>query len=323
MAIATNTYQSYDAKGLREDLSNAIYRISPEETPFFSSIGTGPRARAISFDWQTDELKAADGSNAVAEGEEFSFEAATPSVRLANICQILRAEALVSGSLEAVDKAGRASEMAYQMELRSAEIKRDLETILLSNQAADMGGWNVPRRLAALLALVKTNVDEAADGASPVYTAGVPGDVRTDGMQRPFTEALLKNVLQSMFTEGGRARVLMVGPFNKQQVSGFSGEVTRNFDQSNVAPSPTAIIASADVYVGDFDTVRVIPNRFQRPRDAHVLDWRWLAMRWLRPFFTKRVPETGDAMKRVIIGEGSLEVKQEKGLGLIADLTTA
>lgn len=322
MGLVSGTATRYDMKGLRESLDDVIFNISPQDTPFYSSIGRGKRAKQTLEEWQTDSLAAADGTNAQLEGDDASFTTPAATVRVGNYCQISRKTIVLSGTLETVDKAGRRSELAYQISKRGAELKRDLETIFLRAQAGDAGGVGTARTLAGLNAWVKTNDDFGTSGGSPTYTSGVPSAVRTDGTQRAFTETIAKTVIQSVWTEGGNPAVMMVGPVNKQKVSSFSGVVTRNFDMSNVSPKPTAIIAAADVYVSDFGTLRVIPNRFQRERDAWFLDWSLLERRDLRPMMTERLAKTGDAEKRMLICEQTLVVKQEAGLGLAADLTT-
>jgi hypothetical protein len=323
MAVVSGTYLRYDAKGLREDLSDVIYNISPEDVPFTSSIGMGPRAKQTLVEWQTDSLEAPDGANAVIEGDDTSFTTPAATVRVGNYTQISKKSLILSGTLEVVDKAGRRSELAYQITKRGRELKRDLETIYLQNQAGDAGSSSVARKLASMGAWLKTNVDLAGDGGNPTYTSGVPSAQRTDGTQRAFTETLLKNVIQSVWTAGGNPQVLMVGPFNKTVVSGFAGVVTRNYNLSNVDPRPTAVIAAVDVYVSDFGTVRVIPNRFQRERDAWILDWEFITSRHLRPMFVESLAKTGDADKRHMLVEQTLQVKQEAALGLVADLTTS
>lgn len=323
MALESGTYTKYDAKGIREDLSDVIYNISPVDTPFMSSIGTGPKAKQTTVEWQTDSLAAADGTNAQLEGDDASFSTPAATVRVGNYCQISRKTLVLSGTLEAVDKAGRKSELAYQIAKRGRELKRDMETILLRAQGGDAGGTGTARQLASMNAWLKTNTDVGSTGADPTYTSGVPGAARTDGTQRAFTETILKAVVQDVWTEGGNPKVIMVGPFNKTEVSAFSGIATRNFDLSNVDPKPTAIIASADVYVSDFGTLRVVPNRFQRERDGWILDWELLRLRFLRPFMTEKLAKTGDAEKRMLLAEYTLQVDQEAGLGLAADLNAS
>ena len=303
-----------------------IYDISPEETPFMSSAGVGPRATQTLVEWQTDALAAADGSNAVVEGDDpKTFSTPGASVRVGNYCQISDKTVAVSDTVEVVDKAGRRSELAYQISRRGRELKRDQETILLQAQAGEAGGLATARLLAGLNAWVKTNTNfYTTDGGDPVYTSGVPSAVRTDGgTLRAFTETIAKDVIQQGWTSGANPTVIMVGPVNKSRVSStFVGIATRNFDLSNVSPRATAIIASADVYVSDFGTFRVIPNRFQRERDAWFLDFEYVEVRYLRPHQTVKLAKTGDNEKRHMKCEWTLVVKNEAALGLAADLTT-
>ena len=323
MALISGTGTRYDFQGLRESLHNTIFNISPEQVPFQSAAGQGPRAKQTLEEWQTDTLAAADGTNAQLEGDDATFTTPAATVRVGNVTQILNKTLILSDTLEVVDKAGRKSELAYQIMKRGKEIKRDWETVLLRAQGGASGSSSVARTIASLNAWVKTNTDTGTSGADPTYTSGVPGAARTDGTQRAFTETILKAVIQSGFTEGAEMNTIMVGPFNKTVVSGFSGVVTRNFDQSNVSPSPTAIIASADVYVSDFGTLRVIPNRFQRERDAWILDFSMVSILFLRQLAVKRLGKSGDAEKRLMVMESTLQVKQEAGIGLAADMNTS
>lgn len=321
MAAVSGTYTRYDAIGLREDLADVIYNISPEDTPFISGIGR-ESAKQTLHEWQTDSLADVDTDNAVVEGDEASFSTPSPTTRVGNYTQISRKTASVSGTLEEVDKAGRKSEMAYQLAKRGAELKRDMEAILLSNQGANAGAFGTPRRLAGMGAWVKTNTNFGVDGADPTYIAGVPPTGRTDGTQRPFTEEIAKDVIQQAWSEGGSPKVLMVGPYNKSVVSSFEGIAQRVVNIGNPG-SVTGIVAAADVYVSDFGTLRVLPNRFQRERDAWFLDFDLVKLATLRNFRQEKLAKTGDADKRMILVEYTLRVNQEAGLGLAADLTTS
>lgn len=323
MALVSGTATRYDMVGLRESLHDVIYNISPTQTPFMSGAGRGPRAVQTFEEWQTDSLANADGTNAQLEGDQASYTTPAATVRVGNYTQISRKTVIISGTLETVSKAGRNSELAYQVTKMGKELKRDQETIFLRAQGAAAGSAGVARTLAGLNAWVKTNDDFGATGASPTYTSGAPLAARTDGTQRPFTETILKSVMQLGFTAGAEFSTLMVGPFNKTVVSGFSGIVTRNYDLSNVDPRATAVIAAIDVYVGDFHTVRVIPNRFQRERDAWLIDWNMVEVMYLRPHKIEQLAKDGDADRRMLICEYTLKVKQEAGLGLAADLNTA
>lgn len=322
MAIETNTFTTYDAKGIREDLSDMIYDISPTETPFLQNAGRG-KAKQTLFEWQLDSLAAVDGANAQIEGDDVEssgYAAISPTTRLGNYCQISRKTAVVSGTHEAVDKAGRKKEMAYQLAKRGKELKRDMETILLSNQACVAGASDTPRKTGSLLAFIKTNTDKEAGGTTPSYTT-TPNAARGDGTPRAFTETMLKTVMSLTWTAGGSPSTLMVGPVNKQNVSNkFAGIAETRFNVKG--NSPTTIIGAADVYVSDFGNLSVVPNRFQRERDALLLDFEYVAVDYLRPFQTEEMAKTGDAEKRMMLCEYGLRVKNEAALGIIADLTS-
>jgi hypothetical protein len=310
-------------QGLRESLMDIIYDISPEETPFMSSAGVGPRATQTLVEWQTDALEAVNGSNAVVEGDDpKTFSTPAASVRVGNYCQISDKTIAISDTLEVVDKAGRRSELAYQVSRKGRALKRDQETIFLRAQGGDSGGLATARTLAAMLAWVKTNTSfYTTDGADPVYTSGVPAVPRTDGgTLRAFTETIAKDVIQQGWTAGAMPNIIMVGPVNKQRVSGFAGIATQNIDQT--APKPAVIVGSANLYVSDFGTFRVIPNRFQRERDAWFMDFEYVEVRYLRPHQVVKLAKTGDNEKRHLKAEYTLVVKNEAALGGAFDLTT-
>ncbi len=321
MAIVANTFQTYQAKGIREDLNNVISDISPEDTPFMSNIGRAGVSNTY-FEWQQDTL-ATPATNAQIEGDDLtSFTAVVPTVRIGNYTQISRKDVIIAGTEDtAVDKAGRKSELAYQLAKKSKEIKRDMETMLLDNVAANAGTTSVARRTAGLGAWIRTAQSIGVGGVAPSAPASAPLGTRTDGTQRAFTEALLKDAIQQSWVVGGAPKMLMVGAFNKQAASAFAGIATKTFYTSAV--KVTAIIGAADVYVSDFGNLSIVPNRFQRARDAWLLDPEYAKLRFLRPFNTVELAKTGDAEKRMIIVEYGLEVTNEKAHAIVADLTTS
>ncbi len=311
------TFTAHSAIGQREDLTDIIYDISPTETPFMSSIGK-TKATAVYHEWQTDSLAAATTANAAIEGADATSATLAPTVRLGNYTQIIQKTVQVSGTLDTVNKAGRKSEKAYQLAKASAELKRDLETILLANQGRSAGTSTVARKLGSILSWIKTNSDKASDGSDPA-TIGV--STRTDGTQRTFTETLLKTVVSEVFVSGGSPKILMVGAAGKQKVSSFAGIAAQRY----MAPgnTPTTIIGAADVYMSDFGTMSVVPNRFMRTRDALVLDPEYAALAYLRPFQTNDLAKTGDSENTQLLAEVTLEVKNEAAHGIVADLNMA
>jgi hypothetical protein len=311
------TFTAHTAIGQREDLTDIIYDISPTETPFMSSIGK-TKATAVYHEWQTDSLAAATTANAAIEGADATSATLSPTVRLGNYTQIIQKTVQVSGTLDTVNKAGRKSEKAYQLAKASAELKRDLETILCANQGRSAGTSTIARNLGSILSWIKTNSDKASDGSDPA-TIGV--STRTDGTVRTFTEALLKTVVSEVFVSGGSPKILMVGALGKQKVSSFAGIAAQRY----MAPgnTPTTIIGAADVYMSDFGTMSVVPNRFMRARDALILDPEYAALAYLRPFQTNDLAKTGDSENTQLLAEVTLEVKNEAAHGIVADLNMA
>ena len=324
MAQPTNLFDRYDAtNSVREDLSNIIYNISPEDTVFMSNVGRDT-AKQTYTEWQTDALAAASTTNAQIEGDDAAADSLAATNRVGNYTQISRKVVATSGTLEAVDTAGFRSAMAYQMAKAASELKRDMETALLFNQAAVAGNSSTARKTAGLPAWLRSNVSKASDGGNPTMSStndGYPNAARTDGTQRTFTETMLKDVIQSVWTNGGTPKLLLVGPFNKRTASGFAGIAAARFNVDGAKPS--TIIGAADIYVSDFGNVSIVPSRFQRERDAFVVDPEYAAVSYLRNFQTADLSKTGDSEKKMIVVEYALKVRTEKAHGIIADLTTS
>jgi hypothetical protein len=226
---------------------------------------------------------------------------------------------MVSGTLEAVDKAGRKSEKAYQLAKVSSEIKRDMETIITANQGQSAGNATTARTLGSLLSYIKTNTNKGSGttaGADPT-TVGV--STRTDGTTRAFTETFLKDVIAKVFTSGGTPSALFVSPAQKQVVSGFTGLAAQRYQVPTTGQA--TILAGADLYQSDFGVLSIVPDRFMRTRDALVLDPEYAALAYLRPFQTNELARVGDAEKTQILAEFTLELRNEAAHGGIFDLS--
>lgn len=312
-------FRTYAAVGMREDLSDVIYNISPTDTPFMSTVGK-TKATAVYHEWQTDSLAAA-AANAAVEGADASTATLTATTRVGNRTQISQKTIGVTGTLEAVDKAGRKSEKAYQLAKASSEIKRDMEFTFLSNTVQSNGSaGSTARVLGGLQTWLATNGDFGSGGS-----AGSAGTTaRTNGTNRTFTETELKTVIKEVFESGGSPKILMVTPAHKQTVSAFAGIAAQRY----MAPSdaPTTIIGAADIYLSDFGSVSVVPNRFMVSGNsanevAFVLDPEYAAVAYLRPFFTNELAKNGDSDRTQLLVEYTLEVRNEAAHGIIADLS--
>lgn len=250
------------------------------------------------------------------EGDDATLDASSPTVRLGNYCQISDKTAVVSGTVDVVNKAGRGKELAYQVAKRMRELKRDQETILLRNQAKSAGASDSSARvLAGVPSWIATNTNEAGD-ATPATGDG--SDARSNGTARAFTESMLTDVQQQCWNEGGDPTILMVGGYNKRIVSGFDGGATKNTDTDT-----KKLVSTVDIYEGDFSTLRVVANRFQDASHAFLFDMDYWEMKNLRPVQTKPLARTGDSEKVQILTEYTLCSKNEAASGAIYDLTTS
>jgi hypothetical protein len=282
-----------------------------------NSIGK-TSATARLHEWQTDSLAAVNLSNAVVEGADAADSTLSPTVRVGNRTQISAKTVKITGTLETVNKAGRKSEKAYQLAKASAELKRDMEAILLSNQvAADGNGTSTARTLGGLQTFLNSNY-------SGTGTAGNNGTTaRVTGTDRAFTSTLLNTVIQSAYTNGGSPTILLVTPAQKVVASTFTGIATRFRDVP--ASQQAQVIAAADVYVSDFGIIQIVPDRFIPNADnddtAFLLDPEMAAVAYLRPFQTNELAKTGDSENTQLLVEYTLEVKNQAAHGIISDLT--
>ena len=313
-------FRTYTAIGQREDLSNTIFNIAPTETPVVSSIGK-TKATATYHEWQTDDLAAAN-NDGLLEGADAAAASATPTVRVGNRTQIQGKTVHVSGTLDAVDKAGRKTETAYQLAKSGQELKRDMEKTILSNVAQSAGTTTAARLLGGMQTWLKSNFVTMTDGVAPTTADG--NNVRTEGATAAaFTEAKLKECVKKVFENGGSPTMLVVPPTQKQVVSEFAGIAAQRYEAPKA--KATTIIGAADVYLSDFGTLSVVPDRFMTADDtpaeqALVLDPTMASIATLRPFQSQLLAKTGDSEKHQMIVEYTLAVNNEKAHGIVADL---
>ena len=322
MAQVFNTYDTYDAVGQREELSDAIYMLTPEDTPFMSLIGRMP-VKTTHPEWQTDVL-ATPATNAKIEGTEWNFEEIDETVRVGNYTQIADKRIIISRTLEKTDKAGRKSEMKRELKKKGTELKKDMEYALLQNNASVAGSSTVPRELGGFPAWLTTNVSRGATGADGGFnvSTGIV-DAATNGTQRAFTQALLNDIMSQSYTSGGNPTTLMMAPYVKTVFSGFSGISDLRSDLNG--KKQATIYAGADTYVSDFGTVTVLPNRVMATdaataRNVFAIDPEMVKVGIFDDIQMHDPAKTGDAEKRVLNVEFTLVVKNEAAHGEVADV---
>jgi hypothetical protein len=320
MTIATGAHSTYDEPistgGNREDLSSILKDVSPTETPLLTMMGTNT-ATGTNHEWLTDTLAAA-ASNANLEGGDMTGADPASRGREGNYTQILSKNAVVSGTQEKVLKGGGVkSEMAYQIARRMKEMKRDGEFALVGDSVAKVAGSeSAARKMGSLSSYLTTNNSFAATGSSAVAGNGV--DVSDyAGTNRALTPTILDGVLQSIFTNASGAEALnaLVSASLKGTISGFTGSATRY-----VSTDDKKLVNSLDVYVGDFHTVRVVPDRFIEANLMFLIDPEYIKRSELRPMHSYDIAKLGDSTRKQIVWEWTMEVCDERAHALIADL---
>ncbi len=328
MAQVANTFETFDAVGIREELADTISRTTPEETPFLSLIGT-VNLKTTHPEWQTDALASPDTTNNQPEGDDWTFSSVSATSRVGNYAQISNKTFLISGTLEETDKAGRDSELAYQTAKKGVELKIDQEVITLSNQASLAGSGNgaTNRKLGGFRAWLATNDNMDAGGSSGGFNSstGVV-DAATNGTQRAFTKAILDAVILSTYNAGGNPDVFMCSPYVKTVFSTILDEANVVPLRKDVKSGQATIVAAADMYQSDFGLISVVPNRQMAragatiARNAFLITPNMVKLGIFRDYRVEKPAKTGDAEKRVLLTEYSLVVKNEAAHGVAADL---
>lgn len=315
MAQKSNTFDSYDANGIRESLEDVIYDVSPEETPFYTKCGKVKATNTL-HEWQTDALRSS-AANAHIEGDETTGEARTATTRRGNYTQIFKNAVIIPDTDEGLNKAGRAAEMAYQTLKVAKEQKLDIEKALFDNNARVAGNSTTARELAGAPAWLISNTSTGATGAD---ATGDGSDARTDGTQRAFTQTLFDDVMQSIWEQGGNPDSVYLSAFQMNKALGFAGN---NNQRSTVRAEDERVIKHMDVYVTPWGTVEFIPSRENRSRDVFIMQDDMWAVGVLRPTKNVALAKTGDATTRQVTTELTLICKNEAASGIVADCTTS
>jgi hypothetical protein len=316
MAQPSNTFDSYDANGIREDLENVIYNISPEETPFYSSLKKVKASNTL-HEWQTDTLRAS-ADNKHIEGDDTTANAMTGTERLGNYTQIFKNAVTVPDTDEGLDKAGRSAEMAYQTLKIAKEQKLDIEKALFANNARVAGSATVARELAGAPSWMTSNIKNA--GTSSANPTGDGTDARTNGTQTAFTQADFDSAMQSIWNNGGRPDSVYLSSYQMNIALGFTGN---NNQRSSVQAGDKKVVKSLDVYVTPWGTVEFTPTRENAGRDVFIMQNDMWSCAALRPTKNTALAKTGDSTKRQVLTELTLICKNEAASAMVVDCSTS
>lgn len=322
MTMPTSTFQTYNATGIREDLSDVIYDISPMDTYFFTNAAR-MTAKQTRHDWQTDALDAAVATNQAVEGDDFGASAITATTKLSNYTNIARKDFMVSRTMNKVNTAGRKQELAYQIVRKGKALKRDIEAHAVQNKAATAGASASARVAASVETWIYTtnhvSGTSQTTNTTPAPVSGVAATAGTDGTAEAFTETILKSALQAAWSAGGDVDVILLGPTLKNKLDTFTGIATRF---RNVAAGQQAdIVGAADVYVSSYGSHKVVLSRYMRSTCVLCLDMSTWGIAWLDPIQIVEIAKSGDSEKRMIVGEYTIVAKSPTANAKLTGMT--
>ena len=313
MPVPAGTLQTYQSTYNAEDVSEIIMNISPIDTPLLTLAKKGT-AEATYTEWPVESLAAPDGTNANIEGDDATIDSSSTPVRVGNWTQLVDKTVSVTTTQNAIRKYGAKNEFARQKAKKGKELKRDMETIMLRNQARVVGAAGTAQLMRSMGSWLTTNVSRGASGANGSATTAA-----TDGTQRNFAEGLLRTVLISCVTNSNdMPSVVMAGPANRVNLSTqLTGNTTRFYELKD-----GDLNASISVYRSDFGPLKLTMNRFQRERDMWLVNPDYVEIRTLEPMQYQDLATTGLTQKGQMWTNFTLAVLNEAAHGVIADLNT-
>ena len=341
--ILTRQGLNTNGDNVRESFMDVIYNISPTERPYHQNVGRDV-ASSTFHEWSRDSLAPPRADNAHVDGDDFSAEGSTGQVgsgfdgvaisggnRLGNECVISRKDIVISRRSDIVNKAGRKSELNYQLAKAGQELQRDCEAAALNNQAAVTGSNTVAGRTAGVPAWLRTNTNRGALGADPTLSGGAsgsPNTAATDGTDRALSESALLGVIGEIYVGGGDPDMIMMHPFIKQRFSAYmfssDSRIAEQRQDAGAKPSKgLTVVGAVDVYVSDFGVLDVVPNRFQRIDDVFVLESDMWGIAYLDGYHIERMGKTGDSEKRVLITDWCVVSRNEEASGIVADISNS
>ncbi|MEQ8844293.1 MAG: DUF5309 family protein [Phycisphaerales bacterium] len=251
--------------------------------------------------------------NAALEGADAPEARFTNRVRKANYTQIFTAAVEVSGSMQAVRAHGIADELDYQKQERMRELLRDLENCVINGVAPvtnPQGSSTVRRSMDGIIHGLSTNLFEP--GVGPIPGGSGAG---SDGLTEEVLNAALREVWEQ---SSGPIDTIVCGGLQKRRINGFLTSSRR------YGPSDDRYSDMVSVYESDFGVCRVVVSRWMPSDSLLLLDSSRIEVMPLegRSFHYKPLASTGDAAMGQVIGEYTLELRNENAHGLISGLAT-
>jgi len=247
--------------------------------------------------------------NAALEGADKPNARFTNRSRCGNYTQIFTATVEVSGTDMAASQLGLADEMDFQKQERLRELLRDLEnTVVNGGQPASNpeGSGSVRRSMKSIIQHLSTNVFQTGDSGFPSGT--------------DLDEAKINYVLRKIWeNSSGNVDLIVAGGFQKRKINAFSAE-SRTYGAND-----TTFTNMISIYESDFGVCRIVTTRWLPQDAALLLDTSRISVLPLagRSFHFKPLASSGDYECGELIGEYTMELKNEAAHGLIRDLSTS
>ncbi len=323
--MAANNFDTYDQVRQAEDVQDMIYNVAPVDNPV-ASMSRTIRATGKLHEWTEDVLKAAK-KNARVEGADAGPDVSQQLSELNNFCQIMDEVARIAGTLEEVDKYGRDSEMAYQLELRYGEMANDEETAIIGAPSAD-GGTTAARQTAVAgtsaiareMACFQVQMANGRNGASLV----IDGTGWTTVSQ--FETGILQGHQQS-YIKGGTPNYLVIPP----ELALFISDFTRSSGRERDFGNERMIVNVVDLYVSPYGSLDVVLDRHAEAvangtgavNIAAGIDFMYSATPVLRATRDYPIAKLGDAENRQVIRESTYAVLNTDAHFLVENIPAA
>lgn len=349
MAQSSQTMDRYDVgNNAREDFANVIYNISPTEVPSQSNFGKGTADNTYT-EWSTDALATA-ANNAAIDGDEFSGGALDKAERIGNYCQISRKDIVVSRRANKINKAGRKSEIAYQIAKKAKELRRDVEFAACSRKTAVVGDDSTAMEAAGIPSWIRSNIIRGTSGTAPTLSGaggieGYPNGVGTPPTDanmatNALSEADILSVVRQCYDAGGNPNMLMMNTRCKQGFSNYlfsssaSRVATQYQDQGKGPRSGISVVGAVDVYVTDFGVLDIVPNRFMPAytvvtdttgsddigAEVFVLDTDMWEFKYFDSYKTETIAKIGDHERRMLLVDWTICSHNEAASGIVSDI---
>ena len=317
MTQVSGTTDTFDLASLKESLDPVIWDLFPMDT-YFQNTVEKENVTNTQHQWLFDSLQAA-ANNKQVEGDDASYATLATATRVSNYTQIARKAIILSDTSNAVNVVGQ-NPLGRGVMKAMKEYKRDVEFDLLGKQGSSAGATGTARASGGAQAWIwGTGADIAGNtvypsaagtggnttGTTPSYaSAAVIG--QTDGTTSSSSIVLadITSAAELAWTDGGEPDVILCSSAQKKYIDALSSLATRTVEVGRTDPLP--ISNTANVIVTAFGTFKVIMSRYLHRTSTLVLSMDKWAMGQLRAPKVVELAKTGDATKKMIIGEYTL-----------------